>query len=387
MEYSEQQRVAHATNAYRAALCDTIRTYAPDQCTVQYEPVDSVIRLSDSFILKRSEFHRTDDGAMVDGDCVVTDDGPNVSRIDCPDGLNMYNDFNLLHAVWYLRYATVSQCVGMLLARKRISSQLYISSTTDVDYVSKRLSSLAKQNLLWAYKVNFEGNRTIRVYSLTSTGTDFLTAASGLPFRVYPFTSAAIPAVLLGRLSENEIIKEICKSKKNISFEKPHLWHGNYELEEKTGEKCMDIDYYVTISEGDNVQHVMVQFIRDPQWCSEIYSDSDMKTYYSIQALLSKSFLLKKGGKDGSRGEAKVLFVCPTVKAFTTILRTLNAMDKGEYLSRHFRRYIFTSEKATVLVKRENLTINEAMFGINHVLNKEKTGMEWKISTPPGRIF
>lgn len=112
---------------------------------------------------------------------------------------------------------------------KECNPKLCVPKDPNYEYVKKRLTWLAKEGLLWKYKIvdHNDKRNVLSAYSLKEAGVAFLNSVSISIYKSYPFTSAAIPNEILGRLSENEIIRRICTSARFESFEKPHLVHND----------------------------------------------------------------------------------------------------------------------------------------------------------------
>lgn len=127
----------------------------------------------------------------------------------------------------------------------------------------------------------------------------------------------------------------------------------------------------------------MVQFVRDPNWGSAIDTKEDVTFRHESLAPLSRSFLLKKAGKDGRRGNAKVLFVCPTKAALDKILADLREMKDGTYFTSNWENYIFTSEKAVALVAQNGGTIQDALFSVKKDFDEKTMKLIWTVATPP----
>lgn len=380
-----------AFNAYRQEMY----TFNPQTCDVRYSKNEKVQRLNSAFIIRRDEFHKTDNGPIKAGDSTGIPLESTISRTSDPDGINLFSDYHLLRAVWFLKYATATQCLQFLKATKRREPQLFISETIDKTYTRKRLKELADQGFLITYKIDDstgvrdEGHKdrqTANAYSLTEEGTSFLNETSGLHYKRYPYKYNASPEVILGRLSENEVIKKICDSPNFAAFNRPHLFHRSFDLEALTGDDTIDIDYSIELLNPDDSKQktsLMVQFVRDPNWGSAIDTKEDVTFRHESLAPLSRSFLLKKAGKDGRRGNAKVLFVCPTKAALDKILADLREMKDGTYFTSNWENYIFTSEKAVALVAQNGGTIQDALFSVKKDFDEKTMKLIWTVATPP----
>lgn len=364
-----------------------IATYDSGQYNVLYEPVDNVLPWSDMYPIQRIEFYVTEKGAMVYENIDEARAGIQSLKTIDPNSI-IYSDEQILCAVWFLKYATVTECLKVLQARQRGNDQLFVLPSVENEYVRQRLSKLSRQGLLWLYKVDETpanaGSKNkggvIRAYSLTEAGTEFITTASGVKYKTRLFTSAAIPDVFLGRLSENEVVKKICESPKFIAFGKNSFQHDTYDLKELTGSDIIDVDYSIDLLNESNPNKktsLMVQYIRDPQCGREIYTEEDNKWYYRTQAIVSRAFILKKAGKDGSRGSAKVLFVCPTKDALKGILASLREMKSGEFFKEKYDDYIFTSEKAVAWAEYSHQPFQTALFKAKRVLDKNAQRLVW----------
>ena len=101
--------------SFKKGFAAQIETFSTAYYDVKVEPCDNVIKYSDMVRIKNVEFHETDNGEyMVDGDVTGYPLESEVSRSDDPDSLNPYVDSQLLRAIWFLKYATVRQCMYVI---------------------------------------------------------------------------------------------------------------------------------------------------------------------------------------------------------------------------------------------------------------------------------
>lgn len=387
MNAREDQTEALTGKLFRAYNVE-LATYDSGQYNVLYEPVDSVLPWSDMYPIQRIEFYITEKGAMVYENIDEARAGIQPLKAMDADSI-IYSDEQLLCAVWFLKYATVTECLKVIQARQRNNDQLSASDSAEKEYVRQRLAKLSKQGLLWLYKIDEttaastkskNKGGVIRAYSLTEAGTEFITTASGVKYKTRLFTSAAIPDIFLGRLSENEVIKKICDSPKFIAFGKTSFRHNTFDLKELTGSDMVDVDYNIDLSNSSSPNQktsLMVQYIRDPQFGEEIYTEGDYDWYYRTQAMASRAFILKNAGKDGSRGSVKVLFVCPTRVALSRILDSLKEMKGGEFFKEKYDDYIFTSEKAVAWAEYSQQPFQTALFKAKRVFDEKNRRLVW----------
>ena len=129
-------------HAYNVELA----TYDSGQYNVLYEPVDSVLPWSDMYPIQRIEFYITEKGAMVYENIDEARAGIQPLKAMDADSI-IYSDEQLLCAVWFLKYATVTECLKVIQAMQRSNDQLSASGSAEKEYVRQRLAKLSKQGL------------------------------------------------------------------------------------------------------------------------------------------------------------------------------------------------------------------------------------------------
>lgn len=395
-DISESRKIA--INA-RNALSDLSFTrYLPDQCDVKYEPVDCVLRMSDAYIWKRERFFGKGEDAVainIDGSALDVEeekdpdpDAP--SRVDALDGINVYSDYNLLRAVWYLEYATTKQVIYMCRHLKKTNKQLSIvvpdpeTDPESVKAIRQRLNKLSKEGLLWTYKVNLDAdnpNAIVRAYSMTAVGCEFIRAVSGIPYKTHIFTSAVPPARLLNRIAENRLLIALLNQKGDteIEFRKPFLRHDSSWLQTVLGTEVMEMDYKLSI-DNDKKSLFMVQAIPDPRYGYQIYTRTEKDELYQSYAELACSFLHKRSPNE----EPMILFVCPSFDAFNAIWVALKNVKTKNFLTDFHRQILFTGEGTLPLAVED---FNNAVFGIIRTVKEGTTSMQYSVGEPLRRYF
>lgn len=386
--------------SFKKGFAAQIETFSTAYYDVKVEPCDNVIKYSDMVRIKNVEFHETDNGEyMVDGDVTGYPLESEVSRSDDPDSLNPYVDSQLLRAIWFLKYATVRQCMYVIHKSKECNPKLCVPKDPNYEYVKKRLTWLAKEGLLWKYKIvdHNDKRNVLSAYSLKEAGVAFLNSVSISIYKSYPFTSAAIPNEILGRLSENEIIRRICTSARFESFEKPHLVHNDTYVKEQTYDTRFDIDYNIVLKVPDSSDpskqtklNLMVQFVPDPKARAAVDEEDEVNKYYKILANISKEFLVIKEGKVKKKGEAKILFVCETKDAAVSMREALcdiQTKNTAEYYDSHCLKYMFTTEKLAVYAENfERQPFTTGIFNITPFYPEEEVLKDGKpVLGPDGK--
>ena len=87
-----------------------IATYDSGQYNVLYEPVDNVLPWSDMYPIQRIEFYVTEKGAMVYENIDEARAGIQSLKTIDPNSI-IYSDEQILCAVWFLKYATATECL------------------------------------------------------------------------------------------------------------------------------------------------------------------------------------------------------------------------------------------------------------------------------------